>query len=377
MVNFMYVYLQPKYVKNFKCDEKKCPANCCSRNWKISVDNETYEKYLQLESSNHELTRHIFSDGDELFIKQEGGACPFLNSEGLCSIQLEHGEENISQICRSYPRQLYKFGGIIERSLLLTCPLAAKLILNLNRHIEFETAQIDLPNWAQRQIFVNESNAPQKILPYAVEVQLTAISILQQRRLSIDARLIVLGFYLRQLEEIFTRGEVETILTLNKLYTAEEFFVGQVPLLLDSVKFQPKEFATLMSTLLEKIRGGAAEKFLTQINFDVSAKIRKKFLKKYSLMLENYLVNEFFGGVYPFKFDGTIQHNYAVFAVNFKILESLALSLYAKNSERKIFEMIIELTVDLNHNENFLYAIIDAVKDFADITILMRKIFSI
>ena len=37
--------------------------------------------------------------------------------------------------------------------------------------------------------------------------------------------------------------------------------------------------------------------------------------------------------------------------------------------------MISELAVDLNHNENFLAAITDAVKDVADITILMRKIF--
>lgn len=370
-----YVYLQPKYVSEFQCDGKNCPKNCCKRDWKISVDVETYEKYLRLESSEHELTRHIFSDDDELFIKQENGACPFLNSEGLCSIQLERGEENISQICRSYPRQLYRFGAMIERSLTLTCPLAAKLALNPKRHIEFETAQIDLPNWAQRQILVSESNVPQEILPYVVEIQLTAISILQERRLTIDARLIVLGFYFRQLEEILRRGDFETILTLNKIYTSEEFFWGQIPILIDSVKFQPKEFAALMSTVTQKICDGVAQNFLQQINFDVAAKVRKKFFKKYSMMLENYLVNELFSGVYPFKISGTIQHNYAIFAVNYKILETLALSLYAKNSERKILEMIIELTVDLNHNENFLSAITDAVKDFADITILMRKIF--
>lgn len=372
-----YVYLQPKYVSEFKCDGKICTANCCKRDWKISIDAETYEKYLRLESSQHELTRHIAQNADEYFIVQENGACPFLNDNGLCSIQLERGEENISQICRSYPRQLYKLGGIIERSLLLTCPLAAKLVLNPKRRIEFETAQIDLPDWAKRQIFVNESNAPQKILPYAVEIQLTAISILQQRRLTLDGRLIVLGFYLRQLEEIFLRGDLETILTLNKIYTSEEFFVGQVPILLDSVKFQPKEFVALMSSVVKKIRGGAAEKYISQINFEVSTKIQKKFLKKYSVMLENYFVNEFFGGIYPFKLNGTIQHNYAVFSVNFKILETTALSLYAKNSERKIFDMITELTVDLNHNEDFLNAITDAVKNFADITILMRKIFYI
>ena len=370
-----YVYLQPKYVSEFKCDGKICPKNCCRRNWKISIDAETYEKYLRFESDNRELTQHIISDGEEFFINQENGSCPFINAEGLCSIQLERGEENISQVCRSYPRQLYRFGAMIERSLTLTCPPAAQLVLNPKRHIEFETAQIDLPNWAHRQILVSESNVPPEISTRFIEIQLTAISILQERRLTIDGRLIVLGFYLRQLEEFIRRGDLSTISTLNKIYTSEEFFLKEIPILIDSVKFQQKDFVMLMSSVLEKIREGAAQKYLRQINLDIPTKVRKKFFKKYSMTLENYLVNEFFGGVYPFKIGGTIQHNYAVFAVNFKIMEVTALSMFAKNSERKIFEMISELAVDLNHNENFLAAITDAVKDVADITILMRKIF--
>lgn len=366
-------YLQPKYVSEFHCDGKICPANCCRRDWKISVDEETFKKYLQMESDEHELTRHIFFDGGEYLIRHDG-ACPFLNADGLCSIQLERGEENISQLCRSYPRQLYNVGGFIERSLTLTCPLAAQLILNPKRRIEFEMQEIELPSWAHRQIFVNLPNLPKEIFPYAIEIQLTAISILQEQRLSIDGRLIVLGFYLRQLEEIQRRGDLNAIPTLNKIYTSEEFFLRQIPILIDSVKFQPKDFFQLMKVLLEKISGGAAEKYLRQIDLEISSKVRKKFFKKYATTLENYLVNEFFGGVYPYKISGTIQHNYAVFAVKFKIVEAAALS-FSEKPARKIFEMIGELSVDLNHDENFLKAITDAVKNFADITILMKKIF--
>ena len=369
----MYVYLQPKYVAKFQCDGKICPANCCRRNWKIAVDAETFNKYRNIESAERELTRHIVSEDGEYFIKQEGGACPFLNAEGLCSIQLQRGEENISQLCRSYPRQLYKFGAVIERSLTLTCPLAARLILNSKSRIEFETSEIDLPDWAHRQIFVSESNVPPEILLHFTEIQFTAISILQQRRLTLDQRLIVLGFYLRQLEEIVRRGDFNVIQTLNKIYTSEEFFLGQIPILIDSVNFQPKEFETLISAVLDKIRDGAAQKYIRHVNFNVDAKAYKKFLKKYAVTLENYLVNEFFGGVYPYKIGGTIQHNYAVFAVNFKIAETLALSLFPKPSAQ-IFEMLIELAVDLNHNETFLAAITDAVKKVADITVLMRKL---
>ena len=221
-----------------------------------------------------------------------------------------------------------------ERSLTLSCPVAAELILFEEEPLKFEKVQLSSDNFQQIKVILGLGEFIHELIP----LQETAISILQQRRLSIDARLIVLGFYFRQLEEIFNRGEVATILTLNKIYTSEEFLVGQVPLLLDSVKFQPKEFVMLMSSVIEKIRGGSAEKFLSQINFDVSATVRKKFLKKYSLMLENYLVNEFFGGCYPFKVNGTIQHNYAIFAVNFKILETAALSLCVKNSARKILD---------------------------------------
>ena len=368
------VYLQPKYMEKFKCDGRNCPANCCRRNWRIEIDAETFHKYLQSESAEHELTRHIFSDGDKFFISQENGACPFLNADGLCTIQLERGEENISQICRDYPRQLYKIGALIERSLSLSCPLAAQLILS-EEQIEFETREIELPDWANRQLIVCEPPIPPQILPYAPEIQLTAISLLRERRLTLDQRLIILGFYLRQVEEIFNRGDFETISTLDKVYTSEEFFLAQVPVLIDSVKFQRKEFVKLMTTAAKTIRGGAAQKFIAQIDFDFGGKVRKKFFRKYAQAMENFLVNEFFGGVYPFRIDGTIQHNYAVFAVTFKLVETTALSLFVKNSSAKILNAIGELAVDLNHNEEFIRAVTDFLRDDADITILMKKFF--
>ena len=366
------VYLQPKYMENFKCDGRICPANCCKRNWKIEIDVETFNKYAQIESNEHELTRHIFTDDGKFFIRQENGACPFLNNDGLCSIQLERGEENISQICRSYPRQIYKIGGIIERTLTLSCPLAAQLILSGGR-IEFETREIELPDWAERQLIACEPKIPPKILPYAIEIQLTSISLLQERRLTLNQRLIVLGFYLRQVEEIFNRGDFETILTLNKIYTSEEFFLAQVPILIDSVKFRRKEFVKLMSSVTKTLRDGASQKFISQINFDFGGKVRKKFLRKYAQVMENFLVNEFFGGVYPFRIEGTIQHNYALFAVTFKLFETTALSLFAKNSAAKIFDVVQELTVDLNHNEEIIRAVTDFLRDKAEISTLMKK----
>lgn len=404
-----YEYLQPKYVGEFKCDGKKCPANCCCRDWQIVVDDETYKKYSEIENSAHEITKHLIpnEEGAGFLIAHSGGNCPFMTAEKLCSIQKTYGEEFLSQTCLSYPRQLVNFGAIIERTLSPTCPLAAELILN-SKKIKFETSPVKLPKWAHGKLIVGENKVPEKFLPHITEIQFTAISILQEKRLTIDQRLIVLGFYLFQVEDFDRRGELNLIPTLNKIYTSEEFFSEQIQMLLHSVNFQILEFAENFFGLLKKLYGD--EKVLTttgnkkyieilcramnfnpadDLNFQELAEnyfdlleIKKIFLKDYEDFFENFLVNDFFGGVYPFKVGGSIQNNFAVFVATYKILENIALSMTAQSraDEKKlraeIFEMLSNISMDLNHNENYLAAIADFLKDKSEITIFMRSFLS-
>lgn len=406
-----YIYLQPKYVSKFMCDGKICPANCCARDWRIVIDAETYEKYFQLESSQHELTKNLEpnTDGEGFLIKQsENNHCPFETADGLCKIQLKYGEKFLSQTCMCYPRQLFNFGEIIERTLTPTCPLAAELILNSER-LEFEFAPLDLPDWAQGQLIISDSKVPQKIFPCIIDLQLTAVSILQERRLKIDERLIVLGYYLFQAEKIIDLGELHLLETLNKIYTSEEFFLQEIPQLLDSINFQVTEFVQTIFELLKKIYGDenilkteGNQKYIDQLckvfgvnffcdelNFDELAEnysdledIRKIFIENYSAAWENYLVNDFFGGVYPYKISGKIQHNFAVFVTGYKILELIALSMTVLSREnekilrQEIFSMITDMSMDLNHNENFLSALADNLEDKADISIFMRATLS-
>ena len=384
----IYKYLQPKYVSKFECDGKKCPANCCCRDWQIIVDDETYEKYSAVESSEKELTKNLSAneEGEGFLINHVDGKCPFMTEECLCKIQLEHGEEYLSQTCLSYPRQLVNFGEIVERSLTPTCPLAADLILNSEK-IKFEFQPVELPKWAKGKLVVGETKVPQEFFSYILEIQTTSISILQERRLTTDQRLIVLGFYLFQVEEM-------------------QFFSEQIPILLQSVNFQILEFAEIFFGLLKNIYGNEKilktagnQKYIEFLNramsfnpvdelniqelaenyFDLG-EIRKIFLKEYEIFFENYLVNDFFGGVYPFKVDGTIQNNFAVFVATFKILESIALSMTAESrtNEKKlheeIFEMICNISMDLNHNENYLAAVADFLKNKSDIRFFMRSL---
>ncbi len=404
-----YIYLQPKYVSKFKCDGKICGANCCSRGWQISIDRRTYKKYSEIESPANELTSKIEyrDDNAGYFMKlEESGRCPFLTEENLCSIQLERGEEFLSDTCLNHPRQLYNFGEVIERTLSITCTLAADLILNSPK-IEFEKLPVKLPAWAKGNLTVGGNFVPPELVNYIIPLQLTAVSILQERRLPLDGRLTVLGYYLYQAEETISRGDLNLLDTLNKIYTSEEFFQKQVPMLVTSINFQPLEFAELIfgvfgkiyrdnpddtsevnKVYIEKLCRAFGVNFETdEFNFQELAenyfdlgKIREVFVKDYAELFENYLVNDFFGGVYPFKLDATIQQNFAVFVVSFKILELIALSMTAfDNSDGKklraeIVEMISDVSIDLNHNAAYLNDIFAAVKDKADITVFMRAL---
>ncbi len=82
--------IQPQYVKKFKCNGKFCNAECCRTLWAIEVDEETFEKYKKVESSEKELTSKLKYDEERkchVVQFEEKDYCPFLTEENLCGIQ--------------------------------------------------------------------------------------------------------------------------------------------------------------------------------------------------------------------------------------------------------------------------------------------------
>ena len=134
-----YIYFQPQYVKEFICDSSKCSDNCCERGWNIDVDAATYEKYLQLAPAIAQQFKFDERKKKYLLTKHP---CPFLTEKKLCRLQLEHGEEFLSQTCKNYPRVTTYFGKFFERSLTLTCPVAAELILFKEEPMAFEFVEV-------------------------------------------------------------------------------------------------------------------------------------------------------------------------------------------------------------------------------------------
>lgn len=116
------------FYQHFKCSGKACPATCC-RGWKILVDDDTYGHIRKEPGAFGKKLRFLIGGKDSHHIRQPFGRCPFLNKEGLCSLQLKGRMDCMSWICQEYPRRILEFGSFTETTLELACPEAARLFL--------------------------------------------------------------------------------------------------------------------------------------------------------------------------------------------------------------------------------------------------------
>ena len=332
-----YIFFQPQYVSKFICDSSKCNFNCCERGWNIDIDDVTYKKYLQVAPAIAQQFKFDERKGKYLLTKHP---CPFLTEKKLCRLQLENGEDFLSLTCKTYPRVTTYFGKFFERSLTLTCSVAAEKILFQAEPMKFEFVEVPGKIDGDDRMLMSIVHLEEKILWHVIEIQIAMISILQERTLSIDQRLIMLGFFLDRLDEIFS-AEVFNDAALIKLisaYESKKFLAEQVPRMIQSVFFDAKKFSAIMSELSDKFYGegkftGAVSKIAT--NYEELKHFRKNFIDKHATFLENFLVNELFMNCYPWRFEGHIVKNFGLLVIKYKIFEITLLLAALKNPVEK------------------------------------------
>ena len=250
-----------------------------------------------------------------------------------------------------------------------------------------------------------EMPAPMKMSDAAAELmienQVTMISILQERTLILDQRLIVLCFFVDKLEEIYSRGmDADEQRKLIAAYESKKFLAEQVPLMLQSVTFDAEKFIRLMMTMLEAFYNFKENKlddtrrrFLNTVihtlrltpdknnfislsevaaNYRGLAEARKKFLVKHSTFLENFLVNELFHQLYPWHYHHRPTRSLSVFLVSYKVFELLTFAAVQNNLSDKddLLRLTDWYTMDINHSDRRIekiFAYLDEQKDFFEL----------
>ncbi len=130
----------------FACTAGACPASCCKGGWQIMIDDEHLEQYTR-DTGDSALNKRLAEGVDlvEQWFNQENGDCKILDKDGLCAIQRTLGEDALCDTCRRYPRHVEEFRGVREWSLSLSCPEAARIILENKDRLMFSVDEDDEP----------------------------------------------------------------------------------------------------------------------------------------------------------------------------------------------------------------------------------------
>ncbi|MBQ4551828.1 MAG: flagellin lysine-N-methylase [Clostridia bacterium] len=195
-----HVFSVPDYYPAFSCKCAACRQTCC-KGWNISITMQEYFHLLGMNCSPA-LRRRLdtaFHPADHpephryaVITPNWRGECPLLDEDGLCILQKECGENAMSGVCRYYPRTpKSRFG--YTCTLTGSCERVLELLYDKKEPVHMIplelTWDIDLP--------APDPNA--QLMRAWQQLRLLAFDILQNRMLSLPARLETLSCHVDQL----------------------------------------------------------------------------------------------------------------------------------------------------------------------------------
>jgi lysine-N-methylase len=323
--------LQAQHYDTFRCIGAECEDTCCD-GWGVTVDRKTYDKYQncgdpELRSSFRDLVTintAATSNDDYAMFKLTETHCPFL-AQGLCSIQTKLGEDYLSDTCATYPRAMTREGDVLERTLDLSCPEAARVVLLDPNPLRFEEKDANGHNFRTGNVFVPDTpNAGygDKPYPYFREVRGLVVTLLQERVYPLWQRLVIVSYLCDKLDELAETGNDQDVPRVIQGYleaTQHHLFDE----LLVKIEARPAEqFATTVELIVSRITSDFTarrfldcyQEFLTGLEWtqastmnDLVERYQEAYyayyaplMEQHPSVMEHYLLNYVYRNVFPF-----------------------------------------------------------------------------
>jgi lysine-N-methylase len=387
--------LVPQYVRKFACIGGACEDTCC-KGWQVNVDEETYKKYRRcsdpalLVQLTTNVTRNRKNPTPAHFAKirlNADASCPFLDTERLCSIQKQLGEEYLSVTCASYPRVWNSVNGLLEESMTMACPEAARLALLDPDAMEFDEIERPSLRVAGFPQLETSSIAPAEAAHYFWELRIFSIQVLQNREYSIGDRLLLLGLFYRALQDLVDGGRVVETRQLIASYTAN-IERGAYREHLADLRSQ----STVPVALLRQIGDGALlsgvvghryldclHEFSAGIGYhegalvdDVARQYAEAFENNYEpfmathqYILEHALVNFVFRNLFPFNGANHPFNSYVMFAVYYSLIRTFLIGIAGFHKERfnadHVIKLIQSFAKTIEHDPTYLARLNEAL----------------
>jgi len=183
----------PDYFHNFRCLAGRCPDTCCGQ-WEIVVDEEAEKRYLGVGGTLGEQIRKALTVMDvETCMALVDGKCPLLTEDGLCPIVTQLGESFLSTTCHTHPRFTEIYGGLQETMLSISCPEAARLLLERDAPLRFVT-EIDT-------VLPEPDDLDADEFDLLLGARQTAFQLVQDRTRTLSDRLALLLCFAKRLQD--------------------------------------------------------------------------------------------------------------------------------------------------------------------------------
>ena len=343
----------PAYLWEFRCDGAACESRCC-RGWRIPVDAAARARLASLppEDGGAIFAKLVEKEAGWETSHDENGNCAFLDADGLCCLQRNHGEAYLPDICDSYPRVSYRFSGFVERSLAPTCPVAARLALLPASPMRME--ERDVP--ARRAS--SETRPPMEALRCGDRLralQLRMMALLQDREKPLRLRFLHLGRFLSALEAQSGNRIPEDAALARCAESAapDAEHRPRVP-----AYTRLRYLAELLAELYEARENYTPDR-LDALAASLAAReamMEKAIHAGHGHILENLVCNELFLHLYPFSCAGGFAANFKLFALRFRLAEfSLLLGSAGRNAPLDaggVLWMLGSVMEKLDHNRD-------------------------
>lgn len=388
----MHQALVPQYMKNFQCIGSFCEDTCC-QGWTVVIDKKTYKRYKNIRDKefvpiiNDHITRlrNESSDLNYAKIKMDSkNACPFLNTEKLCSFQLNLGENYLSSVCSTYPRALNLINGSLEQSATLSCPEAARHALLNPEVMQFDEIELELDSKTivGKTLEIENADLPQY---YFWNLRIFSIEVLQNRDYSIPERLLLLGTFYEKVQTLIDQNElaqlpqfIESYKTIIKNGTLKET-IQAIPTSYD-IQFKLVKYMMDMrvqlgvnsQAYLECVQDTLDGLSFTEEDSNIEELIQKykhasesyylPFITKHEYLLEHYLVNYVYKNLFPFQTTGqNLFDEFSLFVLHFSMIKLHLIGMTGHYKENFTVDHVVKLIYSfaraIEHTPIYLYKI--------------------
>lgn len=384
--NIMLTVREPDYMEEFHCIGSLCTDTCC-KGWDIVIDEATCARYEKTKDKEFkaELAQAIVhreeeqADGTTEAVAcirmGKGQRCLFLRNDGLCRIQRQTEEKNLSETCRTYPRVIYSWNeSYAERALCVSCPEAARLILGRNRPLRFVTRE--LPEAELEGLRITDEG--ERLRPECLTLRRFIVRILQDRQLSLADRLVLANDFFWQAGGLTGRHAQKQLQMMMEDYAQRLQAAGKRRILMSACAGRRRlpQFLPLLQLRLQNpelradFRGmleRAVQHWQLQHGFSETGAARYEedeefyltfFLPEYSGLLENYLVNAVFKNLFMTEERPDYYTEWFRLVLQFSMVRFLLIAQLAELQQMpersQVIELIQKTTRAVGHDRLYL-----------------------